>query len=191
MEDLAFTDKEGIYFAVDVKTHREGTQFNMPNLISVQRLSRFYESDLHVFALIMIKYAMDGTTVKVSDVMFSPIEFLDWDCLTVGAQEEGALSLQQYRTGDPATVLAGITQPVLLLWSGSRILPSTEPQRFIDFLKNADVEFHAIANAGHVLPIEGGEASAPVVRAFLDRLEAAGKEGVPPSIEPTEQVASP
>ena len=109
----------------------------------------------------------------------------------VGAQEEGALSLQQYRTGDPATVLAGITQPVLLLWSGSRILPSTEPQRFINFLKNADVEFHAIANAGHVLPIEGGEASAPIVRAFLDRLEAAGKEGVPPSIEPTEQVASP
>ena len=32
MADLAFTDKDGIYSVVDVKTHREDTQFNMPNL---------------------------------------------------------------------------------------------------------------------------------------------------------------
>ena len=32
MADLAFTDKEGIYSVVDVKTHREETRFNMPNL---------------------------------------------------------------------------------------------------------------------------------------------------------------
>ena len=91
----------------------------------------------------------------------------------VGAQEEGALSLQQYRTGDPETVLAGITQPVLLLWSQSQILPSDESQRFIRFLKNAEVEYHGYRNVGHILPIEGGEASAPAVRAFLDRLESA------------------
>ena len=56
MADLAFTDKDGIYSVVDVKTHREDTQFNMPNLTSVERLSRFYESDTNVFALIMVKY---------------------------------------------------------------------------------------------------------------------------------------
>ena len=91
----------------------------------------------------------------------------------VGAQEEGSLSLQQYRTGDPETVLAGITQPVLLLWSQSQILPSDESQRFINFLKNAEVEYHGYKNVGHILPIEGGDASAPAVRAFLDRLESA------------------
>ena len=90
-----------------------------------------------------------------------------------GAQEEGALSLQQYRTGDPETVLAGITQPVLLLWSQSQILPSDESQRFVRFLKNVEVEYHGYKNVGHILPIEGGEASAPAVRAFLDRLESA------------------
>ena len=97
MEDVAFKDKQGIYSAVDVKTHREGTQFNMPNLISVRRLSRFYESDLNVFALIMIRYSMDGTTVRVSDVMFSPIEFLDWDCLTVGALGWGQIQIANSR----------------------------------------------------------------------------------------------
>lgn len=39
MADLAFTDKEGIYSVVDVKTHREDTRFNMPNLTSVERLA--------------------------------------------------------------------------------------------------------------------------------------------------------
>ncbi|WP_446831267.1 alpha/beta fold hydrolase [Candidatus Foliamicus sp.] len=93
-----------------------------------------------------------------------------------GAQEEGALSLQQFRTGDPETVLGRITQPVLLLWSQSRVLPSTEPQRFIDFLKNTAVEYHPIPDAGHVLPLEGGAASAPLVRTFLDRLESTARE---------------
>ena len=36
MADLAFTDKEGVYSVVDVKTHREDTRFNMPNLTSVE-----------------------------------------------------------------------------------------------------------------------------------------------------------
>ena len=40
MADLAFTDIEGIYSVVDVKTHREDTRFNMPNLTSVERLTR-------------------------------------------------------------------------------------------------------------------------------------------------------
>ncbi len=93
-----------------------------------------------------------------------------------GAQEEGALSLQQYRTGDPETVLAGITQPVLLLWSQSQILPSDESQRFMNFLKNAEVEYHGYEKAGHILPIEAGAASAPDVRAFLDRLERTANE---------------
>ncbi len=109
----------------------------------------------------------------------------------VGAQEEGALSLQQYRTGDPEAVLAGITQPVLLLWSQSQVLPSDEAQRFMKFLNNAEVEYHGYEKAGHILPIEAGEASAPAVRAFLDRLEQSGIEGVPPSIESTDHAASP
>lgn len=45
MTDLAFTDKDGFYYIVDVKTHRLGTHFKMPNLTSLERLARFYEDD--------------------------------------------------------------------------------------------------------------------------------------------------
>ena len=93
MADLAFTDKQGIYSIVDVKTHREDTKFNMPNLTSVERLDRFYQSDANVFSLIMVKYQIEGTKVTATDVTFSPIEFLDWDCLTVGALGWGQIQI--------------------------------------------------------------------------------------------------
>lgn len=93
MADMAFTDVEGIYSVIDVKTHRKDTRFNMPNLTSVERLARFYESDTNVFSLIMIKYSIDGTNLEVSDVLFFPIEFLDWKCLTVGALGWGQIQI--------------------------------------------------------------------------------------------------
>lgn len=93
MADLAFTDKEGFYSVVDVKTHREDTRFNMPNLTSVDRLARFYESDVNVFSIMMIKYVIEGTSVKVSEVLFLPIEFLDWQCLTIGALGWGQIQI--------------------------------------------------------------------------------------------------
>ena len=93
MADLAFTDKEGFYSVVDVKTHREDTKFNMPNLVSVERLTRFYESDSNVFSLIFIRYRIEKTKVVVSEVLFSPIEFLNWECLTIGALGWGQIQI--------------------------------------------------------------------------------------------------
>lgn len=90
---MAFKDKEDFYCVVDVKTHRLDTSFNMPALISVERLSRFYEDDTNVFSLIMVKYVVRGNSVKVSDVGFYPIEFLDWSCLTIGALGWGRIQI--------------------------------------------------------------------------------------------------
>ncbi|MCY3627097.1 MAG: hypothetical protein OXG88_05600 [Gammaproteobacteria bacterium] len=93
MADMAFTDVEGFYSIVDVKTHREETRFNMPNLTSVERLSRFYESDTNVFSLFLIKYSVSETKLTVSDCLFVPIEFLSWECLTIGALGWGQIQI--------------------------------------------------------------------------------------------------
>jgi hypothetical protein len=93
MADIAFTDKAGIYYVVDVKTHRADTKFNMPNLISVDRLSRFYETDNNYFIILFISYAMEGTHLKVSEVRFMPIEFFSWECLTIGALGWGQIQI--------------------------------------------------------------------------------------------------
>ena len=93
MADIAFVDSDGVYSVVDVKTHRQDSRFNMPNLTSVERLARFYESDRNVFSVLMVTYSVHGTSISVSDAVFSPIEFLDWDCLTVGALGWGQIQI--------------------------------------------------------------------------------------------------
>ena len=52
-----------------------------------------YELNTNVFSLIMIKYSVDGTKVIASDVTYTPIEFLDWECLTVGALGWGQIQI--------------------------------------------------------------------------------------------------
>lgn len=93
MADLAFTDKDGFYYIVDVKTHRLDTKFNMPNLTSVERLARFYEEDLNYFVLLKIDYQVEGSKVAIKHVTFAPIEFFNWDCLTIGALGWGQIQI--------------------------------------------------------------------------------------------------
>ena len=61
--------------------------------VAVERLSRFYEDDMNIFSLITVKYIIHDNSVKVSDVGFYPIEFLDWNCLTVGALGWGQIQI--------------------------------------------------------------------------------------------------
>lgn len=93
MADLAFTDKEGFYHVVDIKTHRLDTKFNMPNLTSVERLSRFYEEDVNYFLILKVDYQIEGTKVNIKHVTFAPIEFFDWKCLTIGALGWGQIQI--------------------------------------------------------------------------------------------------
>ena len=93
MADLAFRDSDDLYYVVDVKTHRLETHFNMPNLTSVERIARFYEDDKNHFVVLMVKYSVEGTRVIAKDVHFVPIEFLSWNCLTIGALGWGQIQI--------------------------------------------------------------------------------------------------
>lgn len=94
MADLAFIDLKDLYCIVDVKTHRLETKFNMPNLTSVERLARFYEDDTNYFVMLMVAYdVVSDVRIHVERVHFVPIEFLSWDCLTVGALGWGQIQI--------------------------------------------------------------------------------------------------
>lgn len=93
MADLAFTDIGGFYHVVDIKTHRLDTAFNMPNLTSVERLTRYYQDDNNYFDLLLLAYSVDNLHINVERVHFIPIEFLSWDCLTIGALGWGQIQI--------------------------------------------------------------------------------------------------
>lgn len=98
MADLAFEDREGFYYIVDVKTHREDTHFNMPNLTSVERLTRFYEDDKNYFVILMVRYRLEGMKLVATRAHFVPIEFLAWECLTIGALGWGQIQIANANT---------------------------------------------------------------------------------------------
>ena len=93
MADLAFRDKDNLYYIVDVSTHRTDTHFNMPNITSVERLARFYEDDTNYFVILSVKYTVAGVKAEISKVHFAPIEFFMWDCLTIGALGWGQIQI--------------------------------------------------------------------------------------------------
>jgi hypothetical protein len=93
MADLAFKDVAGNYHVIDVKTHRADAKFNMPNLVSVERLARFYEEDINVFSVLYVRYTTSGKRVVVDHVAFTPIEWLSWNCLTLGALGWGQIQI--------------------------------------------------------------------------------------------------
>ena len=92
MADLAFTATNN-YYVVDVKSHRIDTAFNMPNLTSVERLSRFYEDNNNYFVIFLIAYSVLGNALHIAKVSVFPIEFLSWECLTLGALGWGQIQI--------------------------------------------------------------------------------------------------
>lgn len=93
MADLAFYDANDFYYVVDVKTHRLDTAFNMPNLTSVERLTRFYEDDKNYFVILELAYSVKNIHLEVDHVHFIPVEFFNWNCLTIGALGWGQLQI--------------------------------------------------------------------------------------------------
>ena len=101
MADLAFEDKEGNYYLIDVKTHNIETKFNMPNLTSVRRLAQLYYNEDCVekdyFTLLIVRYKIQNLDINVLNVHFVPIENLDWSCLTIGALGWGQIQIANSR----------------------------------------------------------------------------------------------
>jgi hypothetical protein len=95
MEDIAYYDKNNNYYAIDIKTHRiNDSTFNMPNLISIKSLDKFYkESDNNYFMVLRIDYKTEETKIKINNVSFHPIEFYDWKCLRIGALGWGQIQI--------------------------------------------------------------------------------------------------
>ena len=83
MANFAFKTADDYYHVIDIITYRTDTKFDLPNLISVERLSRFYEVDRNYFVLLLIRYSVEDISNKATHVQFVPIEFLGWDCLAI------------------------------------------------------------------------------------------------------------
>ena len=97
MADVAFTDYDDNYFLIDIKTHNRDTNFNMPNLTSVERLAHLYEDDKKYFVILLAEYNVVNGQIVFDEVRLFPIEYLMWNCLTIGALGWGQIQMANAR----------------------------------------------------------------------------------------------
>ena len=95
MADMSYYDEANNYYAIDIKTHRLDSVFNMPNLISVKVLDKFYqESKQNNFMILKVDYSTTDTGIKIEKIRYNPIEFYDWKCLRIGALGWGQIQIE-------------------------------------------------------------------------------------------------
>ncbi len=97
LEDISFMDNDDNYFAIDIKTHNRDTKFNMPNLTSVEKLSKFYKNDKNYFVILLAEYKVIDNKMSFDAVRLIPIEHLKWDCLSIGALGWGQIQITNSR----------------------------------------------------------------------------------------------
>ena len=87
--------QDGHTYLMDVKTHDEDRKFSMPNLISVERLYKLYQSNPSTsFCLIIAKYQEYGKDQKIiNDVIVLPIENISWESLSVQNLGNGQIQI--------------------------------------------------------------------------------------------------
>jgi hypothetical protein len=93
MANLAFADHAENYYCVDIMTHNLDTKFNMPNVVSIERLTRFYNDDKNYFVILLVSYTIKNGKPLFQKCTFVPIEYFSWHCLTLGALGWGQIQI--------------------------------------------------------------------------------------------------
>lgn len=93
MEDIQIVTPDKL-FKFDTKSHDVDSEFSMPNLVSIDRLKRFYQSDNNFLVYIFIDYKVVEEIAQIIDVKVKLIEELDWSILAIQNLGKGQLQIK-------------------------------------------------------------------------------------------------
>ncbi|MCP5062789.1 MAG: hypothetical protein GY936_10025 [Ignavibacteriae bacterium] len=95
MANVKFSDDEGFTYYIDVITHNLSAKFSRPNITSVDRLTNLYKDDKNVFVVLMVDYDPRKKKDWFSNIVFLPIEFINWQSLTFGLLGKGQIQIKK------------------------------------------------------------------------------------------------
>lgn len=100
MGDINVTDCDGCNYYIDIITHNLDTNFNMPNITSISRLSKYYSvnNPSSFFLILMIEYNINALGINFQSVQLFAIENISWDCLRIGSLGTGQIQLKNSNT---------------------------------------------------------------------------------------------
>ena len=91
--DITFTHR-GIEYVIDVKTQRENTYFNMPNITSLESIGKFYADKNKVFLVLMVRYTVNDGKVEYNECFIQPIENISWKSLIISGLGNGQIQIK-------------------------------------------------------------------------------------------------
>ena len=93
IEDIQI--KQGLeLYKIDIKSHDVNSDFSMPNLVSIDRLRKFYEKDTNFLVYIFVDYKTVGTTTTIEKIEVRLVEELDWSIVAIQNLGKGQLQIK-------------------------------------------------------------------------------------------------
>jgi hypothetical protein len=93
MEDIQILCR-GLLYKIDIKSHFVDSRFSMPNLVSIDRLKRFYNNDGNFLCYVFVDYRVDSDVATIVNIDIRLIEELDWDILAIQNLGKGQLQIK-------------------------------------------------------------------------------------------------
>jgi molybdopterin-binding protein len=93
IEDIQIKEGANLY-KIDIKSHDVNSDFSMPNLVSIDRLRKFYEKDTNFLVYIFVDYKTVGTTTTIEKIEVRLVEELDWSILAIQNLGKGQLQIK-------------------------------------------------------------------------------------------------
>lgn len=93
MEDVTLISQKKLFY-IDIKTHNLDSEFSMPNLTSINRIRKVFNSDKKELVYALVSYVLENDMLIVKDVEVFFIWELDPTILTVGALGLGQLQIK-------------------------------------------------------------------------------------------------
>lgn len=93
MEDIQILNS-GCVYKFDTKSHDVNSDFSMPNLVSIDRLKRFYADDKNFLCYIFVDYRVDSNIATIVNIDVRLVEELDWDILAIQNLGKGQLQIK-------------------------------------------------------------------------------------------------
>lgn len=93
LEDIQIKNNQELY-KIDIKTHDLNSDFSMPNLISVDRLKKFYENKNNHLIYIIVSYQTINEITQIKNIQIRFVEELSWEILGIQNLGKGQLQIK-------------------------------------------------------------------------------------------------
>jgi len=93
IEDVTLVSN-GVLYYIDPKTHDINSQFSMPNLTSVEKIKKLFDTTDKELIYVFVSYAITEGMVIISDIKVFFLWELDISILGVGALGKGQLQIK-------------------------------------------------------------------------------------------------